>query len=91
MFCSGRVAKAARLETFSTKDLTQPKPARTRDILSAFINFIKFAQVNCSPFIDSVQLRSRETIIERDEAVRKIDERRRQIKEIKFAHQSLRF
>ncbi|KAH8833507.1 Nuf2 family-domain-containing protein [Flagelloscypha sp. PMI_526] len=79
----GRVARAARLEKFSAKDLSNPTANRTSDILSAFINFIKFVQVNCRPYIDDVQAQSRKIVIERDEVAHLIEERKRDIQALR--------
>ncbi|KAL1722710.1 Nuf2 family-domain-containing protein [Schizophyllum commune] len=46
-----RLASAARIEDFNSKDLTNPDPDRTNVLLSAFINFIKFTEQFChEPF-----------------------------------------
>ncbi|TRM59457.1 Nuf2 family-domain-containing protein [Schizophyllum amplum] len=42
-----RLAQAACIDNFNSRDLTHPEPARTRVLLSAFINFIKFTEQYC--------------------------------------------
>lgn len=62
-----RFANAARIMDFSAKDLYLPDAERTRFILSAFINFVKFAE-QCTPFVTNLRDRST-TIIEERERV----------------------
>ncbi|KAF8840994.1 hypothetical protein BDN67DRAFT_967767 [Paxillus ammoniavirescens] len=60
-----RFANAARIMDFSAKDLHLPDPERTRFILSAFINFVKFAE-QCAPFISNLRDQSTTVIEERE-------------------------
>ncbi|KIJ17229.1 hypothetical protein PAXINDRAFT_112080 [Paxillus involutus ATCC 200175] len=60
-----RFANAARIMDFSAKDLYLPDPERTRFILSAFINFVKFAE-QCAPFISNLRDQSTTVIEERE-------------------------
>ena len=60
-----RFANAARIMDFSAKDLHLPDPERTRFILSAFINFVKFAE-QCTPFVASLRDQSATFIEERE-------------------------
>lgn len=62
-----RFANAARIMDFSAKDLYLPEPERTRFVLSAFINFVKFAE-QCTPFVANLRDQST-TIIEQREQV----------------------
>lgn len=62
-----RFANAARIMDFSARDIHLPDPERTRFILSAFINFVKFAE-QCTSFVSSLRDKSA-TIIEERERV----------------------
>ncbi|KAH7913923.1 Nuf2 family-domain-containing protein [Hygrophoropsis aurantiaca] len=61
-----RFANAARIMDFSAKDLYAPEPERTRFILSAFINFVKFAE-QCGPFINGLREKATSLIEEREQ------------------------
>lgn len=61
-----RFANAARILDFSAKDLYSPDPERTRFVLSAFINFVKFAE-ECAPFVSAVRDKSSAIIEEREQ------------------------
>lgn len=60
-----RFAASARIPDFSAKDLYFPEIERTRSILSAFINFVKFAE-QCQPFVFGLREKSLKAIEERD-------------------------
>ncbi|KAI0060855.1 hypothetical protein BV25DRAFT_1827411 [Artomyces pyxidatus] len=63
-----RFANAAQVPDFSIKDLYFPTPERTRLILSAFINFVKFSE-ECLPMVMSLRDRSTALVQERDQVV----------------------
>jgi kinetochore protein Nuf2 len=60
-----RFAASARIPDFSAKDLSAPDPDRTRSILSAFINFIKFTE-QCGPFVSRLREKSTKAMDERE-------------------------
>ncbi|KAF9239623.1 Nuf2 family-domain-containing protein [Melanogaster broomeanus] len=66
-----RFANAARIMDFSAKDLYLPDPERTRFILSAFINFVKFAE-QCTPFISNLRDKSTTIIEEREQVAQEL-------------------
>ncbi|KAG9318295.1 Nuf2 family-domain-containing protein [Chiua virens] len=66
-----RFANAARIMDFSAKDLYLPDPERTRFILSAFINFVKFAE-QCTPFITNLRDQSTTIIEEREQVAQEL-------------------
>ncbi|KIJ69633.1 hypothetical protein HYDPIDRAFT_36657 [Hydnomerulius pinastri MD-312] len=66
-----RFANAARIMDFSAKDLSFPDPERTRFILSAFINFVKFAE-QCTPFISNLRDKSTTIIEEREQVAQEL-------------------
>ncbi|KAF8436921.1 Nuf2 family-domain-containing protein [Boletus edulis BED1] len=66
-----RFANAARILDFSAKDLYLPDPERTRFILSAFINFVKFAE-QCTPFIANLRDKSTTIIEEREHVAQEL-------------------
>lgn len=73
-----RLADAAKFSDFTAKDLTAPDPSRTRNILSAFINFIKFTE-QCQPFINSLRSESARLAEERATVSRQLDITRREL------------
>ncbi|KAH7889874.1 Nuf2 family-domain-containing protein [Phlebopus sp. FC_14] len=66
-----RFANAARIMDFSAKDLYLPEPERTRFILSAFINFVKFVE-QCTPFINQLRDKATTAIEEREQAIQEL-------------------
>lgn len=62
---SHRLASAACVPDFSIADLVYPEPERTRLILSAIINFIKFAEEN-EAFLKGLQQQAIGMVEERD-------------------------
>ncbi|KAG8217350.1 Nuf2 family-domain-containing protein [Butyriboletus roseoflavus] len=66
-----RFANAARIMDFSAKDLHLPDPERTRFILSAFINFVKFAE-QCTPFVANLRDQSTTIIDEREHVAQEL-------------------
>ncbi|KIK24910.1 hypothetical protein PISMIDRAFT_97675 [Pisolithus microcarpus 441] len=66
-----RFANAARIMDFSSKDLCHPDPERTRFILSAFINFVKFVE-QCTPFTGSLRDKSVTVTEEREQVAREL-------------------
>ncbi|KAG2079733.1 hypothetical protein BD769DRAFT_1380226 [Suillus cothurnatus] len=68
-----RLAISACILDFSSRDPSAPEPERTRFILSAFINFVKFAE-QCTPFISNVQENSVRVIEEREQAIQELSE-----------------
>ncbi|KAF8185055.1 Nuf2 family-domain-containing protein [Mycena galopus ATCC 62051] len=65
-----RLARAARVEDFCAKDIQSPERERTVYLLSAFINFVKFTEQFCEPFVKKLRDRSDEIIAERDRVSR---------------------
>ena len=56
---------------FSAKDLHLPDPERTRFILSAFINFVKFAE-QCTSFVSGLRDKSATIIEEREQVTQEL-------------------
>ena len=56
---------------FNAKDLYLPGQERTRFILSAFINFVKFAE-QCTPFVTKLRDESTTVIEERERAAQEL-------------------
>ncbi|KAH9998986.1 Nuf2 family-domain-containing protein [Russula vinacea] len=61
-----RLADAAKVPDFSGKDMFTPTSERTRLILSAFINFVKFSE-QCAPFIEKLRGKAADLIQERED------------------------
>lgn len=51
---------------FSGKDIFTPTTERTRLILSAFINFVKFSE-QCMPFVEKLRGKAADLIQERED------------------------
>ncbi|KAI0303431.1 Nuf2 family-domain-containing protein [Multifurca ochricompacta] len=60
-----RLADAAKVPDFSGKDIFTPTSERTRLILSAFINFVKFSE-QCMPFVAKLRGKAADLIQERE-------------------------
>ncbi|KAN0105253.1 Nuf2 family domain containing protein [Russula decolorans] len=60
-----RLADAAKVPDFSGKDIFTPTAERTRLILSAFINFVKFSE-QCVPFVEKLRGKAADLIQERE-------------------------
>ncbi|KAF8623966.1 hypothetical protein AX15_006122 [Amanita polypyramis BW_CC] len=60
-----RFANAARIEGFSSKDIHNPERERTLNLLSGFINFVKFTEQYCNPFVLELKERSSALLIEK--------------------------
>lgn len=73
-----RLADAAKFPDFTAKDLSAPDPARTRNVLSALINFIKFTE-QCQPFISSLRNESARLVEERATVVRQLGMTKREL------------
>jgi kinetochore protein Nuf2 len=82
---STRFAKAARVEDFNAKDIFSPDRERTLILLSAFINFVKFTEQYCNPFVKELRNRSDAIVVERDQLVEQVAEIRRSIDIMKYA------
>ncbi|KAJ6547229.1 Nuf2 family-domain-containing protein [Mycena capillaripes] len=67
-----RLARAARVEDFCSKDIQAPERERTLYLLSAFINFVKFTEQFCEPFVKKLRERSDEMVAERDRVTRRL-------------------
>ncbi|KAJ7929385.1 Nuf2 family-domain-containing protein [Mycena leptocephala] len=67
-----RLARAARIEDFCAKDIQSPERERTLFLLSAFINFVKFTEQFCEPFVKKLRDRSDEMVAERDRVSRRL-------------------
>ncbi|KAI5122463.1 hypothetical protein M0805_008774 [Coniferiporia weirii] len=77
-----RLAHAARVQDLCIRDLTLPEPERTRNILSAIINFIKFAEERGS-FIKKLRDQSTTAVTERERVDQEVAELKQKIAEIK--------
>ncbi|KJA27315.1 hypothetical protein HYPSUDRAFT_35161 [Hypholoma sublateritium FD-334 SS-4] len=78
-----RFAKASRVEDFSAKDLFSPERDRTIVLLSAFINFVKFTEQYCDPFLKDLRERSDALIMRRDDVADQLNEIRQNFDELK--------
>ncbi|TDL15664.1 hypothetical protein BD410DRAFT_101642 [Rickenella mellea] len=78
-----RIAMAARVQDFSMKDLVAPETQRTRLILSAFVNFIRFAEER-EVFLKELRDKSLRTIEERDRMKQQVEELRAAIEKQKL-------
>ncbi len=80
---SQRIAMAARVQDFSMRDLVAPETQRTRLILSAFVNFIRFAEER-EVFLKELRDKSQRTIEERDRMKQQVEELRAAIEKRKY-------
>lgn len=77
-----RLGHAARVENICMRDLIFPEPERTRNILSAIINFIKFAEER-GTFLKKLRDQSTSALDERERLTHEIAEIKKKIEEIK--------
>ncbi|KLO15739.1 hypothetical protein SCHPADRAFT_849077 [Schizopora paradoxa] len=77
-----RLAAAARVADFSIKDLVFPEQDRTRSILSAIINFIKFCEER-EEFLSKLRVQSTAALEERERVGTQVVDLQRKIAEIK--------
>ena len=80
--CRQRLGHAARVENICMRDLIFPEPERTRNILSAIINFIKFAEER-GTFLKKLRDQSTSALEEKERLTHEIEEIKRKIEEIK--------
>lgn len=64
-----RLASAAKVPDFSSKDIFLPTSQRTRIILSAMINFIKFSE-QCLPVVQKVRKKAEDLAQESESLMR---------------------
>ena len=64
-----RLATAAKVPDFSSKDIFLPTSQRTRIILSAMINFIKFSE-QCLPVVQKVRKKAEDLAQESESLTR---------------------
>ena len=77
------MALAARVQDFCLRDLIFPEPERTRIILSAIINFIKFAEERAT-FLKTLRDQSVQAVEERERMIQSVAEMKQKIEEIKW-------
>ncbi|KAJ3788571.1 Nuf2 family-domain-containing protein [Lentinula aff. detonsa] len=78
-----RFANAARVDDFSAYDISRPTKDRTLLLLSAFINFVKFTEQLCNPFVNELASRSDALLVERDQISGKLAQVQKRIQELK--------
>ncbi|KAF8350920.1 Nuf2 family-domain-containing protein [Amanita rubescens] len=78
-----RFAKAARIESFSSKDIFSPERERTLNLLSGFINFVKFTEQYCSPFVLELRGRSDALLVDKKLVYEQLLEVRQKLDELK--------
>ncbi|KAJ4488227.1 Nuf2 family-domain-containing protein [Lentinula aciculospora] len=77
-----RFANAARVDDFSAYDIFKPTKERTLLLLSAFINFVKFTEQLCNPFVNELANRSDALLVERDQISSKLVQVQKQVLEL---------
>lgn len=84
-YCSARFAKAARVDDFSAKDISNPDRERTLTLLSAFINFVKFTEQNCNAFVKDLRDQSDAIVTERDQITEQLAMIQQEIEAVRCA------
>jgi kinetochore protein Nuf2 len=77
---SSRFAKAARIDDFCAGDISHPERERTIDLLSAFINFIKFTEQCCDALVKALRDNSVGIITEREQVSHALMENRERVR-----------
>lgn len=67
---------------FSAKDIFTPTSERTRLILSAFINFVKFSE-QCMPFVAGIRGKAADLIQEREDGSHELSKLEAQLAQVK--------
>ncbi|KAK2467107.1 hypothetical protein APHAL10511_001365 [Amanita phalloides] len=78
-----RFARAARIEGFSSKDIVNPERERTLNLLSGFINFVKFTEQYCNPFVLELKGHSSDLLIDKEHVLEQLLEVRKKLDEVK--------
>jgi len=68
--------------------MSNPERERTTKLLSAFINFVKFTEQYCDPFLKDLRERSDAIIIQRDNMAEQLSDVKEKIDEIKYVIRS---
>lgn len=75
LYHMGRIAKVAKVKTFTMRDLTRPDPLRTNRILSAVVNFMAFRDSRDFPeFLEKLHQRAETTRERYEEREREQDD-----------------
>jgi kinetochore protein Nuf2 len=85
---STRFANAARILDFNARDIATPTSERTRYILAAFINFMRFTQQRAG-FVENLREKSDDILEERNKASQELSNYREKISAMKFVFRSL--
>jgi kinetochore protein Nuf2 len=80
---STRFSHAARINNFCAADMFYPERERTIDLLSAFINFIKFTEQWCDPFVKDFRDKSAAMLVEREQVTLELEEVQERIRVLK--------
>lgn len=79
-----RLAQAARVDDFCSSDISHPSRERTLLLLSAFINFVKFTEQLCEPFVRGLRERSEVLLTERDQVTEQLSALQQKIDATKY-------
>ncbi|KAH8114618.1 Nuf2 family-domain-containing protein [Phellopilus nigrolimitatus] len=82
-----RLGHAARVQDLTMRDLVSPEPERTRNIMSAIINFVKFVEER-GGFLRKLRDQSTSALEERERMQHKVAELKQKIAEIKKQRQA---
>jgi kinetochore protein Nuf2 len=78
-----RLAEATKVPDFSSKDIFTPTAERTRLILSALINFVKFSEQN-TPLVVKLRGKAADLIEEREDVSHERTRLEAQLRQLKF-------
>lgn len=81
-----RFAQAARVDNFSAADIAHPTKERTLELLSAFINFVKFTEERNDTYIAGLRGGSDKLIADLAKAKDKYADLSRKVNSIKFVY-----
>ncbi|KAJ8514657.1 hypothetical protein ONZ45_g7837 [Pleurotus djamor] len=83
LYHMSRFAEAARVEDFNARDLSHPEKDRTLVLLSAFINFVKFTEQWCNPFVKDLRDGSQKLVDDRETVIRELADVRAKVDVLK--------
>jgi kinetochore protein Nuf2 len=82
-FFSTRFAEVARINDFHAADMVYPARERTIDLLLAFIDFVKFTEQWCDPFVNELRGKSAAMLSEREQVNLELEQVQQKIQVLK--------
>ncbi|KIY70025.1 hypothetical protein CYLTODRAFT_420115 [Cylindrobasidium torrendii FP15055 ss-10] len=78
-----RVTKASGIDDFLMGDLIAPKPGRTQRVLSAIVNFLKYAMQECGPHVTAMEKEAEAKNAELAQSYQELEAARKELQDAK--------